>query len=140
MAEYPVNCRTGTYTGCIQCCGAATFLGGSGSPRSRSRFRFRLRPNWVGSSFRQKGGSWRLRLHTLKFAILSSLKSSLLTRLKKCCSGSRFGQQNNICEEGIYFSASSTTPQNFSVTVKAKDNRYRVLLKSQLAKFNFVSC
>ena len=48
--------------------------------------------------------------------------------------------QNNICKEGIYFSASSTTLQNFSVTVKAKDNRYRVLLKSQVAKFNFVSC
>ena len=34
----------------MQCCGAATFLGGSGSPRSRSR----LRPIWVGSGSRHK--------------------------------------------------------------------------------------
>ena len=38
-----------------QCCGAATFLGGSGSGWSRSQSRLRLRPTWVGSR--------RLRLH-----------------------------------------------------------------------------
>ena len=32
-----------------QCCGAATSLGGSGSPRSRSR----IRTKWVGSGSRQ---------------------------------------------------------------------------------------
>ena len=39
-----------------QCCGAATFLGGSGSwcPRSRSWLRLRLQPTWVGSDSRQK--------------------------------------------------------------------------------------
>ena len=52
-----------------QCCGAATFLGGSGSRWPRSRSRLRLRPTWVGSGSRQKR---RLRLHTLKFFILSS--------------------------------------------------------------------
>ena len=37
-----------------QCCGAATFLGGSGSRSPRSRSRLRLRPTWVGSGSRQK--------------------------------------------------------------------------------------
>ena len=50
----------------FQCCGAATFLSGR-SPRSLSRLR--LRPHWVGSGSRQKR---RLRLHTLKFFVLSS--------------------------------------------------------------------
>ena len=44
-----------------QCCGAATFLGGSSSRSPRSRSQLRLRPTWVGSGSRQKkaapGGS-----------------------------------------------------------------------------------
>ena len=34
---------------CNQCCGAATFFGGSGSWWRRSRSRLRLQPTWVGS-------------------------------------------------------------------------------------------
>ena len=54
----------------LQCCGAATFLGrsGSGSGWPRSRSRLRLLPTWVGS------GSRRLRLHALKIFILSFQK------------------------------------------------------------------
>ena len=36
----------------MQCCGAATFLGGSGSGWPMSRSRLRLRPTWVGSGSR----------------------------------------------------------------------------------------
>ena len=40
----------------VQCCGAATFLGGSGSrsPRFRSRLWLRLQPTWIGSGSRHK--------------------------------------------------------------------------------------
>ena len=45
----------------LQCCGAATFLGGSGcgagSGSPRYRCRLRLRPNWVGSCSRPKKAS-----------------------------------------------------------------------------------
>ena len=53
----------------MQCCGAATFLGGSGSGSPRSWSRLRLRPNWVGygSCSRQKkaapGGSGSIHKH-----------------------------------------------------------------------------
>ena len=47
------QCLLFVFLSCLkQCCGAASFLSGSGSgiPRSRSP----LRPNWVGSGSRQK--------------------------------------------------------------------------------------
>ena len=47
-----------------QCCGAATFLGFSGSRWPRSRSRLRLRPMYLG----------RLWFHTLKFFILTFQK------------------------------------------------------------------
>ena len=126
-------------SGIIQCSVAAPFLGGFGSSSLRSLSRPRLRPNWAGSGSRQKKAAPAPHTKICNFELFKKLfinaSEKMLLRLSV-----RPTTQNNICEEGIYFSASSTTLQNFSVTVKAKDNRYRVLLKSQLAKFNFVSC
>ena len=59
-----------------QCCGAATFLDGSGSRSPRFRSRLRLRPSWIGSGSRKKK-RWRQAApaaDTITFVILNSKK------------------------------------------------------------------
>ena len=76
------NCLRQLATYRNQCCGAATFLGGSGSGNPRSRSRLRLRPNWVGSGYRQKktvsGGSGSIHLHFSFWALKTCIINASL--------------------------------------------------------------